>query len=300
MSDTSLTAAQRASLVALQRSNQIADRTGENLTTGRRVNDVNDNPVAFFVARQLSERGAAFTQRREEIDQAVSTLRTTLAATDTIEQFAQQLQGIATAARSTSDPEQLRALGAQFEQVGRQIAEVARDASFGGNNLLASAGNDLTVNVSDRQEAAVTIQSRDLISETADTANGLFSVAAFDAAGNIRLDQFGLSGGDFTSLINNPGEIDQVLNTIESGIQRLRGQAQDFGNAVAALQERAGFNDALAQTLEAGADALTLADLNEEAALNLAARTRQEVGTQSLGISGGQQRALISLIEGSI
>ena len=47
MSDVSLTEAQRASLTALQRTNSVADRSSQNLTTGRRVNNVNDDPVAF-------------------------------------------------------------------------------------------------------------------------------------------------------------------------------------------------------------------------------------------------------------
>ncbi len=299
MSDVSLTAAQRASLVALQRTNSVTDRTNQNLTTGRSVNSVNDNPTAFFIAQQLTQRGAEFTQRREEIDQGISTLRTSLAATDTIEQFSRQLQGLAESARSTTDPSQLAAISRQFEQIGNQISQVAQDASFNGTNLLSSTNNRLEIQFSDQEESGVSIQGRNLISETADTANGLFSVDAFDSAGDIRLDQFGLSEGDFTSLINNPEELDTVIRTIEDGISRLRGQAQQFGGSVALLQERAQFNDAIANELQAGADNLTLADLNEEAALNVASRTSQQIATQSLGVSGGQQRALLSLIEGS-
>ena len=122
MSDVSLTEAQRASLTALQRTNSVADRSSQNLTTGRRVNNVNDDPVAFFIAQQLSQEGAAFAQRREEIDQGISSLRVTNGAIDTIEQFSRQLEGIAEAARSVTDPNQLSQLEQQFQQIGRQIA----------------------------------------------------------------------------------------------------------------------------------------------------------------------------------
>lgn len=300
MSDVSLTAAQRASLIALQRTSQVADRTNRNLTTGRQVNNVNDNPVAFFLARQLSEQGASFAQRREEIDQGISSLRVATNATDTIESFSRQLQGLAESARSATDPSQLNAISNQFREIGRQISEVAQDASFGGVNLLSSTNNQLRVQFSDREDSALEVNGRNLASETADTENGLFSVDAFDANGDVRLDQFGLSEGDFNSIINNPDELNTVIRTIESGITRLRGQAQELGTNVALLQTRASFNEAAANELQAGADSLTLADLNEEAALNLAARTSQQIGTQSLGISGGQQRALLSLVQGSV
>ena len=83
-------------------------------------------------------------------------------------------------------------------------------------------------------------------------------------------------------------------------MDRARAQAQNFGSTIAVLQERAEFDEAAANELQAGADALTLADLNEEVALSVAAQTRSQLGTQALSISGGQQRALLSLIEGSV
>lgn len=297
MTDVSLTAAQRTSLLALQRTSSASETSNRNLATGRQVNEVNDNPVAFFIARQLTDRGAEFTAARENIDQGISATRVSLDALDTIEDFTQQLQGIAEAARSTDDPTQLNALQQQFETIGQQISSIAQDASFGGVNLLASDNTDLTINVG-ADDGTFTVESNNLVSETAGTGS-LFNADAFDADGNIRIDQLGVTGGSFASFVANPGEIDTLISNLQDGVSRARAQAQTLGSNVAVLQERASFNDAIANELQAGADALTLADLNEEAANSVAAQTRGQLATQSLGISGGQQRALVSLIEGA-
>lgn len=297
MTDVSLTAAQRTSLLALQRTASAAETSNRNLATGRQVNEVNDNPVAFFIARQLTDRGAEFTSARENIDQGISATRVSLDALDTIEDFTQQLQGIAEAARATDDPSQLNALQQQFETIGRQISSIAQDASFGGVNLLASDNNDLTINVG-ADDGTFTVEANNLVAETGGSGT-LFNADAFDADGNIRIDQLGVTGGSFASLVSNPGEIDALIGNLQDGVSRVRAQAQTLGSNVAVLQERASFNDAIANELQAAADGLTLADLNEEAANSIAAQTRNQLATQSLGISGGQQRALVSLIEGA-
>lgn len=291
MSDVSLTEAQRASLTALQRTNNVADRSSQNLTTGRRVNNVNDDPVAFFIAQQLSQEGAAFAQRREEIDQGISALRVTNGAIDTIEQFSRQLEGIAEAARSTTDPNQLTQLEQQFQQIGRQIANVAGDASFGGVNLLTSTNNQLNVQFSDNEGSELNVQGVDVLN------GGGFEAGAF-SDGEIQIDQLGVTGGTFASFLSNPEEVDGLIGNIRDSIDRLRGQAQAFGSNVAILQERSSFNQNVANELQAGADGLTLADLNEEAANLVAARTRTQLGTQTLGISGGQQSSILQILEG--
>ncbi|WP_425404748.1 hypothetical protein [Hwanghaeella sp.] len=291
MSDVSLTEAQRASLTALQRTNSVADRSSQNLTTGRRVNDVNDDPVAFFIAQQLSQEGAAFAQRREEIDQGISALRVTNGAIDTIEQFSRQLEGIAEAARSVTDPNQLSQLEQQFQEIGRQIANVAGDASFGGVNLLTSTNNQLNVQFSDNEGSELNVQGVDVLN------GGGFGAGAF-SDGEIQIDQLGVTGGTFASFLSNPEEVDGLIGNIRDSIGRLRGQAQSFGSNVALLQERASFNQNVANELQAGADNLTLADLNEEAANLVAARTRTQLGTQTLGISGGQQSSILQILEG--
>ena len=72
--------------------------------------------------------------------------------------------------------------------------------------------------------------------------------------------------------------------------------ASTLGGNVAILQTRLDFTDQYVNTLNTGADALTLADLNEEGANLVALQTRQQLGIQSLAISGQQQQAILALL----
>ena len=290
MSDVSLTEAQRASLTSLERTNSVFNRSSENLASGRRVNSVNDDPVAFFIAQQLSQEGAELAQRREDIDQGISALRVSTSTLDTVEQFSRQLQGLAEAARGVTDEAQLNALTQQAQEIGRQIGNVVGDASFGGVNLLNSNNGELNIQLSGNEGSEIVVQGVDTLN------GGGFEAGSFDGAGEIQLDQLGLTGGGFATA--SAADFDSFISNIQSGIERLRGQAQSFGSSVAVLQERASFNENVANELQAGADGLTLADLNEEAANLVAARTRNQIGVQTLGISGGQQGSILQILEG--
>jgi len=291
MSDVSLTGAQRSSLFSLNRTNEVQNRSQENLATGRRVNDVNDNPLAFFLAQQLSSTANDLVQRQTDVDQAISAVRTATAATDAIEDFTQQLRGLAEAARSAS-PQEQQAITNQFQQIGNQINQIAQDASFNGVNLLNSNNSQLQVQFSEREESSLTIQGSDL-------TENLFAANSFDANGNFDLTAFGVPGGTFVGIENDPNALDSIIRSLDQGVEQVRARAQELGSNTAILQTRASAIEDRINELQSGADSLTLADLNEEAARAVAAQTSQQLGVQSLAISGGQQRAIVGLINGT-
>lgn len=294
MADVSKTSAVNSSLQSIQKITKAADKAQTALATGRKVNKVTDDPTSFFIAKALSERAGDLTQRKGAIDQGISSLNVANTALNTIDQFADQLKGLAEAARTASPAEQ-QALSRQFEEVGRQIANVAQDASFQGLNLV-SGNNQLNVQFDQREESRLTVDGLNLDGTAVNAQSGLFSVAAFQANGDFKLSAFGLAGGSFTAAAGNPDAINSLISTIDSGVSRLRGQAAQLGSNVGILQERLNFTDAQANELQIGADKLTLADLNEEAARSVAAQTRNQIGINSLSIAGDQQRAILELL----
>ncbi|MEQ9488696.1 MAG: hypothetical protein RIM72_06855 [Alphaproteobacteria bacterium] len=298
MSDVSLTGAQRSSLFSLNRTNDVQNRTQENLATGRRVNDVNDNALAFFLAQQLNSTANDLVQRQSDIDQAISAVRTSTVATDAIEDFTQQLRGLAESARSAS-PQEQQAITNQFQEIGNQIRQIAQDASFNGVNLLNSNNSQLQVQFSEREDSTLTIQGNDLTPTDGATDNSLFAVDAFAADGSFDLAAFGVPGGTFVGIENDPNALQSIIRSLDQGVERVRARAQELGSNIAILETRASAVEDRANELQAGADALTLADLTEEAARSVAAETSQQLGIQSLAISGGQQRAIVGLINGS-
>ena len=297
--DIALTAAQRTSLLSLTRTAQLSDRTQTRLSTGRAINQVTDDAVNFFRARALTDRATDFNLRRADIDQAISSVNTALQAVESVDSLLNQLKGIVEAARSQSTSERLSAT-TQFTEVGTQIFELIEDASFAGLNLLASTNSTLDVAFGTRTASRLEVSGFNLNATAADTTNGIFSVAIFFTANSsVALSNFGISGGSFTSFGGDNSNLafaTTAVSILDAGVSRLRAAAATLGANVAVLQTRLDFTETYVNELETGSDKLTLADLNEEGANLVALQTRQQLGIQSLAISGQQQQAILALL----
>ena len=299
MGDIALTAAQRSSLLSLQQTQSLSDRTQTRLTTGKAVNSVVDDAVNFFRAQALSDRGSDFSLRRDEIDQGVSSLSTALQAVESVDNLLNQLQGIVEAARSQSTAERQSAT-TQFIEVGKQISELIEDASFAGLNLLNSTNSTLDVSFGVRTSSRLQVTGFNLNTTAADSTTGIFTVAAFTAANSsFTISNFGISSASFTSFgadNSNVSFATTAVQRISTGISNLRARGASLGANVAILQTRLDFTDSYVNELQVGSDKLTLADLNEEGANLVALQTRQQLGIQSLAISGQQQQAILALL----
>ena len=298
MSDIALTAAQRTSLLSLQNTQSLSERTQTRLSTGRSVNNVVDDAVNYFRSKSLSDRASDFDLKKAEIDQGISSLNTALGAIESVDTLVKQMKGVVEAARSQSTTER-KASTTQFEEIGKQIYQLIEDTSYQGLNLINSENSTLDVSFGTRTASKLQIKGIDL-NKSAGTTDALFSVATFSGAGNnISMSAFGLSGGVFTSFgAENSGVsmANDMIEVLDKGISRLRGHAATLGSNVAILQTRLDFTNQYVNELTVGSDKLTLADLNEEGASLVALQTRQQLGVQALSVSGQQQQAVLGLI----
>ena len=78
MSDVTLSAAVRSSLLSLQSTTDLIDRTNGRLSSGLRVASAVDDPVSFFSAKSLTDRAFDFNDRKDGIDQGISTVTAAL------------------------------------------------------------------------------------------------------------------------------------------------------------------------------------------------------------------------------
>lgn len=301
MGDIALTAAQRTSLLSLQETQALSERTQTRLSTGRKINSVVDDAVNFFRAKSLTDRASDFGDKKAGIEQGISALNAALGAIEAVDSFVKQLKGIAEAAKSQTTAERIAGT-TQFEEVGKQIFQLVEDASYQGLNLLNSTATTLDISFGVRTASVLKISGLQLNDSAADTSNGIFSVAAFSGSGtNLALSgAFGLSGGSFTSFGPNNTAVSQataLIQVLDKGLERLRAHAGKLGSNVAILQTRLDFTNAYVNEQTVGADKLSLADLNEEGANLVALQTRQQLGIQSLSISGQQQQAILALLQ---
>jgi len=317
MSDITLTATQRQTLLSLTSVTSLFNRTQNRLNTGKKVNSVTDNAQAFFQAQSLSNRSSTILNAKATIDQSVQSVQAALTATSAVSALLGQLQGVLQSARGASLSNRISDTQ-QFDTIGSQLAQLVKDASFQGLNLLTSTASSLTTQFSDRTAATLTIQGFNLVATaTGANARALFTqAAAFKSDGTL---VFSSIVGD-ASLTNEAAGFSQLnltasagstiaastaqsifsgaINRISTAINQLNAISASLGTNVAVLQTRSDFSANYANTLTSGADALTLADLNTEAANSQALTLRQQLGIQSLTTSGTQNSSILTLLRG--
>ena len=161
---------------------------------------------------------------------------------------------------------QIENLESRYDKILTEISATANDASFNGINLLK--GNDLLTTFNETGTSNLSTTGDDL------TASGL-----------------DLSTADFSSTTN----VDTRLAELSAATTTVR----DFGGLIATdlslIQTRRDFTESTIETLKAGSDDLTLADLNEEGANLLALQTRQQLGVTSLSLASQAQQGVLRL-----
>ena len=203
MSDVALSAAVRSSLLALQRTTELIDRTNSRLASGLRVAGPVDDPVAFFSSKALSDRAFDFTERMDGIDQGISTVTAALDGVESIDTLVRQLKGIASSIKSATGA-QFTDLVTQFNLVRNQIGELANDAAFQGINLIDNTTESLTVNFANNTTSLLTINAANLrqsglaVDGLVVRADSNVSFTGSPASG-ISLGNTALSGATFTA-----------------------------------------------------------------------------------------------------
>ena len=390
MAGITLSAAVRDSLLSLQTTTQLINRTQGRLSTGLAVSSAIDDPIKFFQAKTLSDRATDFDAKKAGIDQGISGLTAALDGTEAIESIVAQMKGLVVSAKSATTAT-IGELVSQFNDLRNQIANLARDTQFQGLNLINGTGEKLTVEFSTDTSSTLVVNSVDVTEGGAglairaavtaaelsgavfnvsyDFATGLTvnhgdsltvtfagqsaftfgsqgsytfeygtntvtvtvgSVGGTDTASTFALTQVFAAGTTITFTIGSAGagtgqvefagvttagtnvtvgdvtgqyvidstfttQVNSLVTDLETALKTLRTKAKTLGSNVALLQTRLEFTENYVNTLQTGADKLTLADLNEEGANLLALQTRQQLGIQALAFAGQAEQGILAL-----
>ncbi|MBX6329868.1 MAG: flagellin [Pseudolabrys sp.] len=272
-SDIVLSAGIRSNLLQLQQTSALIEQTQTRLATGKRVNSALDNPTNFFTAAGLNDRANDLSTLLDAESNAIQTIQAATNGIDSITKLVQSAQAIARQAQQSTDTAERTTLQSQFNDLLTQIDELAGDASFNGVNLLN--GDNLTVVFNEQGTAKLTITG------VTDTSNGLSIGSA-------------TSWGDATAGDTN---IQNALDDLSTALSTLRTQAKTLGSNLTTVQARQDFTKAMINTLQTGADNLTLADTNEEGANLLALQTRQQLSTTALSIAAQADQNVLRLFQ---
>lgn len=168
--NVTLSGSVRSNLLALQKTQSSIDVTNSRLNTGKKVNSVIDDAVAFFSAKALDDRASDFNDRKTNIDQAISGINTALTATTAIDSLLKQLKGIVTSAKSATATER-GTLQTQYNTVKSQIDQLVSDATYQGLNLVNNSTARQDTQFSERSSSRLTVTAQRLSTYGALTSN---------------------------------------------------------------------------------------------------------------------------------
>ena len=293
MSEVKLSAAIRTNLLSLQQTATQVASTQNRLATGLKISSAADDATAYFQAKALNDRASDIQGKREGIDQGISTLSAALTALGTVEDILVQMKGVISSAKAGTAAERAT-LKAQFSELADQVNSLVVDASYQGLNLVESTTATLSVSFSDKTGSLLAVSG---FNASVSALTGLFGVSAAAMASKIStFSGMGISGGwSLISAATAVTVLDSALDAFDSAISAVRSNAKKLGSNVALLKSRLDFTDTYIAGLTAGADKLTLADLNQEGANLVALQTRQALATQALAFAGQVEQSILQL-----
>ena len=177
------------------------------------------------------------------------------------------MESLAQAAKTSSNTSDL---ANQFDTIRSQIADMATDSAYGGNNLL----NNDSLSVEFNEDGT---SSLDVVGFGATTAGIIAGVTVAEA--------------DFSTNTAIAGAVSEI----DAAVSALRTEAQKLASNLSTISIREDFTENMINTLNTGADKLTLADMNEEGANMLMLQTRQALGTTSLSLSSEAAQSVMRL-----
>jgi flagellin-like hook-associated protein FlgL len=271
MSDIVLSSGVRANLLQLQQTSDLISSTQTKLATGRRVNSALDNPINFFTAQSLSIRANDLNSLLDTMSTGINTIQSANNGITAITKLVQSAQSLISQAQQSSDPTVRANLSIQFDAIRTQIDQLAGDSGINGINLLG--GNNLTITLNETATSSVVVTGVD------DTTSG--DLAITGAVNNWA------AGADITA----------AGTELTAALVTLRSQSQALSSNLQTVQVRQDFTKAMINTLNTGADNLTLADSNEEGANLLALQTRQQLSTTALSLAAQADQNVLKLFQ---
>ena len=264
-----LTAGMRANLFSLQQTTKMMDLTQKRLSTGKRINTALDDPVNFFKSKDHYDRATDLAAKKDGMSEAVKTIEAADSGIEAVYDLLSQMKSLASAAKTSDNTTDLET---QFDAIRTQIGTIAEDSKYGGNNLMN--GDTISVEFDEDGAHTLSVGATTLKSTTAGTvANQAIAAGNFDTQTTM----------------------ESAISQIDSAVSNLRTEAQKLASNLSTISIREDFTETMINTLNTGADKLTLADMNEEGANMLMLQTRQALSTTSLSLSSQAAQSVLRL-----
>ncbi len=272
----SINGSNTAQAVQIQKRSTDLAQSLAKLASGSKLNSAANGPASLMISQQLLAQLRGMQQSTDDLEQSVNMLQTADGGLSGVQELLQQQRNLALQASSTAttDPAQLAALDAQFQNLGMAINQIAGNTQYAGAKLLDGSFQNKSVQTGPESGQAVNLS-------IASQATG--SPAGFD--------QNGLGTNGLSLLA--PGGASAALASIDNALKDVgqqRGtlgslEANTIGSALGSLKEGM-INLASAQS--------TIADT--DMAQESANRVRDQILIQSSLAASAQQNQRSSLV----
>jgi flagellin len=286
----------------------INDITGQQavankrLATGKKVNDVLDGPINYFLARGFDKNKMDLSNLLDSQNIAQGTIQKVIKTIESITKLVEQVQALARQARQSSDDAAggvRETIGGQIATTLNQITELTRDAGFNGRNLVGEVPDNLQIDWNAETGVNLTRMVVNGVSLTPNGAQLGFGIAAQGFTTTVNApptpDVVNFTAGSWTNDVAGNGRIDALITQSQTALNRLQAQASQFSVGLSVLQIRLDYSKFQQKTLSEASDSLTLADVNEEGANLAALQTRQQLSVQALSLANQADQGILRL-----
>lgn len=286
MSDVTLTSSMRANLVSLQTTSALLGKTQERLSSGLKVNSAVDNPAAYFAARGHSQRADLLSGLKDNISEAIQTVKAADKGVSAVLGTIEALRGVITQARSAlndtvNSGTTLSGLTDQYNELIKQLNNLAGDSAYKGINFLSGTTQTLTVNFNENATTKLTMSGFDASSSGLGLSGG---VAGINTSGTLT-----------SASLDTSTELDTIESRLNTAIATLQTKSSELAANLTVLTTRQTYLVDMINVLKDGATNLTVADTNEEGANLLMLQTRQQLGTTALSLSSQAAQSVLRL-----
>ncbi|MCR4521164.1 MULTISPECIES: flagellin [Bosea] len=166
----------------------------------------------------------------------------------------------------------------QYNDLRSKIDDLAKDSGYNGINLLGGDRLSIVFNEkTGKNQTKLDVQGTTLTSDNLGIAK----------AGNTQL-----AG---TTNFQNDADLETATKSLTGALTSLKSLASTFGANLSVAQTRQDFTKDMASALTTGADNLTNADVNAEAASLLALQTRQQLAQTALSLANQSDQGVLRL-----
>jgi flagellin len=198
--NVTLSSGMRSNLISVKKATDLINPTTSQLASGAKVASSVDDPLVLFMAREHLARASCLSIRKDEIREAIQTVRAAQNGTEAIMSLLEEAKSVAQSARTSKSTIEKNVLKEQFNEILYQIDILMADSGYRGVNLLGGTSQLLEIYFGENGDSKIIVSGFD------SSAPGLGLSRIYQSAENINIVQ---SNNNF-SVTGNFTRVDDV------------------------------------------------------------------------------------------